>query len=929
LPNRVSGYITLREAITRVAVRRAPAADVRGYLHPPYPGPPSDIPGIHPIRWERAPEGDPFLRPVFATGLRLDAWEALEDARRALHDALAAGKLTVFVRDAANVLQPVPAVDWHARCGHDLIRTGTAGGYPIKHDPAFINEAAFAEWLWKRPPAGSAPGTVALLPDTMTLMQAAAWLMLRNASAASAAPSRAELERAWTAAGPGPDFAGALAALLDFLRDGLLPSFASTAADETAISARQWRTIMPGPYGAGLAAFEAKPESCRGRPTVALPVVPRAELLELWPPMPLPPIETPEPTMPPPHPAPATPQLLPYSAAIYRLAFGISGDPIKASHTWGVPPDPWAVDALAARAAGHPWRPAEPPPQPAWTYRAAVRRLLRSEEARRPGNGDPVLQLNYAREVAELYTAQRAAVLDAERHLTAAIRDGELPAFGVKVDTPNATQWRGPHVPIPPEVLALPGRIIRVNGALCAGGASLDDFGPPNCGPYFCDVFVDSKALRRLDPPDEAPDGGYIRVWPAITWRAFGRAGPRNLGSRPESLREPRLDYFEDWEEHALRLGGWAAIIVAEEELKALLLSGRVTAYGRREGAEADGQPTYKPVGPHVAIPPETFLNDKWAFEPQGCMHEFPWDRVTVTNGNRIQRELYFFDVRIAWPALATAWEANIVREEPPVDEEGPVLTPQSFPDAALVSPWVATSWRAFGTLNTPPHLIAHRSFENGTDRLPDETAAEYSARQDDHKRFDTAEREVLGLLASRQVKAEGQPPAQSKSGEKLYVASTSHVVIPASTFLNQHIAFGPEGELIHRKPSLERLYPSADLKGSDADPRFPLYHNVLIEAAGLRGAWGVTEATTVAPAEPMPASKPAPTQEYSRKTLAAWFILRVKSWRSDVAPPSEKADYEAACAMFGEVPRDPFREIRREKTPENWRKPGPRRPPN
>ena len=119
--------------------------------------------------------------------------------------------------------------------------------------------------------------------------------------------------------------------------------------------------------------------------------------------------------MPTPQPTPANTQLLPFSAAVYRLAFGIPGDPIKASHTWGVPPDPWAVDALAARAAGQAWRPAEPPPQPAWTYRAAVRRLLRSEEALCPGNGDPVLQLNYARKIVELHTAHRAAVLDAER----------------------------------------------------------------------------------------------------------------------------------------------------------------------------------------------------------------------------------------------------------------------------------------------------------------------------------------------------------------------------------------------------------------------------------------------------------------------------------------------------------------------------------
>ena len=600
-------------------------------------------------------------------------------------------------------------------------------------------------------------------------------------------------------------------------------------------------------------------------------------------------IKMPEPTMPTSRPAPANGQLLPYSAATYRLAFGIPGDSIKVNHTWGVPPDAWKVEALAARAARRPWRPAEPPPQPARTYHAAVRRLLQSEEARHLGGGDPALQLKYARQVADHHAFRRAAVLDAEKRLTAAVGDGELPAFGVKVDTPNATQWCGPYVPILPGVLALPGCIIRVNGALCAEGAGLDDFGPLNCGPYFCDVFVDSNALRRLHPPLQVPDVSHVPVWDAITWRAFGRAGSRNLGSRPESLREPRLDCFENWEEHALRLGGWAAILAAEAELKALLLSGRVTAYGRREGTDADGQPTYKLTGPHVAIPAEIFLSDRWTFEPTGCMHEFPWNRVTTMNGKRTQRELWFFDVQIAWPELALAWGTDVLRET--LDNENrPVLTPQPFPTAGLIAPWVAASWRAFGTLDTPGHIISHRSFDGGTSQLPDESDAAYAIRQEEHRRFDAAEREVMDMLANRHSKAIGKPPAVKDGRQFSHAAARTYIDIPAITFLSRELAFAPCGGLVSRLSVLEREFDNQKLHGSDADPRFPLYYDVLIEAAGLRKVWD----TLVDPAIPSAAE----TTSAAEKRFTAWLIRRIKSAPNN--PPGKPAvRIEANTAGF------------------------------
>lgn len=178
--------------------------------------------------------------------------------------------------------------------------------------------------------------------------------------------------------------------------------------------------------------------------------------------------------------------------------------------------------------------------------------------------------------------------------------------------------------------------------------------------------------------------------------------------------------------------------------------------------------------------------------------------------------------------------------------DEGPKpAAPNSlpFPEASHWLAWNATTWRAFGTLETPGHIISHRSFDHGTSRLPDESDAIYATRQDEHRRFDAAERELMELLASGRVKALGKPPAR-RNGEQLHHASRTPVSITADTFTNQQLAFSPCGELIERLPSLERLLGAQSLHGSDADPRFPLYHEVLIEAAGLREAWSIkTEA--------------------------------------------------------------------------------------
>jgi hypothetical protein len=67
----------------------------------------------------------------------------------------------------------------------------------------------------------------------------------------------------------------------------------------------------------------------------------------------------------------------------------------------------------------------------------------------------------------------------------------------------------------------------------------------------------------------------------------------------------------------------------------------------------------------------------------------------------------------------------------------------------------------------------------------------------------------------------------------------------------------------------------------------------------------------------------------YSPSALAGWFALREAAWPKDAPYPSEAEDLKAARNYFeGQIPRGEFRKIRHSKTPENWRKPGPRRAP-
>ena len=79
------------------------------------------------------------------------------------------------------------------------------------------------------------------------------------------------------------------------------------------------------------------------------------------------------------------------------------------------------------------------------------------------------------------------------------------------------------------------------------------------------------------------------------------------------------------------------------------------------------------------------------------------------------------------------------------------------------------------------------------------------------------------------------------------------------------------------------------------------------------------------APAAHEPSKPRGHPAAYSPQALGAWFMLRVRTWVNGVIPPTESQDLTAAADFFAsKPPRDEFRRIRRDKTPENWRKSGP-----
>ncbi len=323
---REAGFITLREAITRVAVRRAPDARVREYLKTPNPGAPTNLVNLAPWRWERAPESDPFLaesRPPW-----IPAAAALGDARKELQHAFAAGHMVVHTRDAAGRLQTVPRNEWHTRVGADLIHAGTAGGLPMRDEPAFMAEAPFAAWLQHRPLSNLPPPDAVLLPPIVTLLQACAWIMLRCPEAArDATAGRAgDIERLWAEQPTGPDFMGAQADLLLALRDGILPATVGSGTAAVPMPARRWRSMMLKCQGGDVVAYEALPSDLAASLPLTVLAVPTASVLALWQPLPGLPYTLP-------HPEPVTHPALPAGMLL----------PVADSAASGIPRQAWPV----------------------------------------------------------------------------------------------------------------------------------------------------------------------------------------------------------------------------------------------------------------------------------------------------------------------------------------------------------------------------------------------------------------------------------------------------------------------------------------------------------------------------------------------------------------------------------------------------------
>jgi hypothetical protein len=72
--------------------------------------------------------------------------------------------------------------------------------------------------------------------------------------------------------------------------------------------------------------------------------------------------------------------------------------------------------------------------------------------------------------------------------------------------------------------------------------------------------------------------------------------------------------------------------------------------------------------------------------------------------------------------------------------------------------------------------------------------------------------------------------------------------------------------------------------------------------------------------------SRKVPKPIADAKAIAAWYVLRVRTWPPNAATPSEAEDLAAARAAHdGRISRDLIREIRKEKAPKEWLKTGPK----
>lgn len=347
--------------------------------------------------------------------------------------------------------------------------------------------------------------------------------------------------------------------------------------------------------------------------------------------------------------------------------------------------------------------------------------------------------------------------------------------------------------------------------------------------------------------PPQNLDEAFYEIASGVTWQPV--AGSLEQGSA-DADRSWARKVMERRGVSALELG-WmleadierfrqseARYANAKAEVMAAIRDGRLPVWARKAHGSAR---------PNHDAPPELLDRRLFTHDEAREVNEGAWvDGAKDYKGPWWDQVRFDADkVQAIWPASQTA--------------SGIASHPSPFPAGDNITPWPCVCWRAFGTVNAPPHIAHHRSFDGGDTRFPDESEARYSARQADHQCFDAAERKLMDLLASGHVIAKGQSPARAKSGRQLHHPAPAHVAISGDIFLNRELAFAPNGELIPHLNTPARLFAPLELRGSEADPDFPHFYDVLIDAVGLRNAWRITpaiQAETPCPSPPQPQQK-------------------------------------------------------------------------
>jgi len=180
------GFITLREAVLRLAEDRNPTAGIRSYVAQPWPTVPRA--GSDPIRTALA-TWDPFTRPRVDTND--PAWIAIADAHGAMQQALGDGELEAIALDEqSGTVTPIPCDLWRSDQGDRAVLTGNAEW--TTHGPEIpwtlrgfnagqvqLAEATFKSWLaWQSDPLSSpiaalTAGVATPAPSSPAVSQAA------------------------------------------------------------------------------------------------------------------------------------------------------------------------------------------------------------------------------------------------------------------------------------------------------------------------------------------------------------------------------------------------------------------------------------------------------------------------------------------------------------------------------------------------------------------------------------------------------------------------------------------------------------------------------------------------------------------------------------------------------------------------------------